>query len=126
MITEAQLHTKPTVLYIDDEAYNLIAFKASFRNYYTVYTAESAREAIEILHVRDFPPPTKSGGPSIKSIIKSVLAYHAASCRAIVGEPSPLPKKAKARSREDKIETFFFSREFEPRSRGASRVWGER
>ena len=76
MITEAQLHTKPTVLYIDDEAYNLIAFKASFRNYYTVYTAESAREAIEILKknnieviITDQRMPEITGVAFLKSIV---------------------------------------------------------
>lgn len=33
------------VLYVDDEENNLIAFKASFRRYFTIYTAHSANEA---------------------------------------------------------------------------------
>lgn len=38
-----------TVLYVDDEENNLIAFKASFRRDFTVYTAISADEAKVIL-----------------------------------------------------------------------------
>ena len=37
------------VLYIDDEAHNLVAFKASFRREFTVFTAESASEGRSIL-----------------------------------------------------------------------------
>jgi response regulator RpfG family c-di-GMP phosphodiesterase len=37
------------ILYIDDEVNNLTAFKANFRRYYQVYTAESAEEGKKIL-----------------------------------------------------------------------------
>ncbi|MCW3078342.1 MAG: two-component system response regulator [Bacteroidetes bacterium] len=37
------------ILYIDDEANNLIGFKANFRRLYTIYTAESAKDAKAIL-----------------------------------------------------------------------------
>src|ERR1700740_2778557 len=37
------------VLYVDDEANNLLAFKASFRRFFTIYTAISADEAKPIL-----------------------------------------------------------------------------
>ncbi|MDB5230570.1 MAG: response regulator [Chitinophagaceae bacterium] len=37
------------VLYIDDEVNNLVAFKASFRRIFQVYTAESAEEGRRIL-----------------------------------------------------------------------------
>jgi response regulator RpfG family c-di-GMP phosphodiesterase len=37
------------VLYVDDEENNLIAFKASFRRYFTIYIANSAAEAELIL-----------------------------------------------------------------------------
>ncbi len=37
------------ILYIDDEVNNLTAFKANFRRYYTVFTAESAAEGKKIL-----------------------------------------------------------------------------
>lgn len=39
----------PTILYIDDERQNLVAFKASFRRYYEVLTAQSGEEAMEVL-----------------------------------------------------------------------------
>ncbi|RFM25844.1 response regulator [Deminuibacter soli] len=38
-----------TVLYVDDEPNNLLAFKAAFRRTFTVFTAESAEEAMGIL-----------------------------------------------------------------------------
>ena len=40
---------KISVLYIDDEAHNLVSFKASFRRTFNVYTAESAEEGGKIL-----------------------------------------------------------------------------
>lgn len=40
---------KASILYVDDEPSNLIAFKAAFRRYYTIYTASSAKEGLEIL-----------------------------------------------------------------------------
>ena len=40
---------KINVLYVDDEENNLIAFKASFRRYFSIYTAVSADEAQQIL-----------------------------------------------------------------------------
>lgn len=41
------------ILYIDDEIHNLNAFKASFRRLYTVFTAESAEDAVKILSQND-------------------------------------------------------------------------
>jgi response regulator RpfG family c-di-GMP phosphodiesterase len=37
------------VLYIDDEPHNLVSFRASFRRYFNIYTAESAAEGRKIL-----------------------------------------------------------------------------
>ncbi|MES2567704.1 MAG: hybrid sensor histidine kinase/response regulator [Bacteroidota bacterium] len=37
------------VLYVDDEENNLVAFRANFRKIYDVYTADSAKKALEIL-----------------------------------------------------------------------------
>lgn len=45
--------TKPRILFIDDEATNLVAFKASFRKLYDVHTAESGAEALKILEQTD-------------------------------------------------------------------------
>ncbi len=42
---EKQYH----ILYVDDEPQNLLAFKASFRRYYHIYTANSGLDGIEIL-----------------------------------------------------------------------------
>lgn len=45
--------SKITVLYVDDEENNLIAFKASFRRDFTIFTALSADEAKVILAAND-------------------------------------------------------------------------
>ena len=37
------------VLYVDDEENNLISFKASFRRYFSIYTANSVKEAYTVL-----------------------------------------------------------------------------
>jgi len=44
---------KINVLYVDDEENNLNAFKASFRRYFTVYTALSAADASVILNANE-------------------------------------------------------------------------
>jgi response regulator RpfG family c-di-GMP phosphodiesterase len=41
---------KINVLYVDDEENNLIAFKASFRRYFSIFTAHSADDAKSILN----------------------------------------------------------------------------
>jgi response regulator RpfG family c-di-GMP phosphodiesterase len=41
------------VLYVDDEENNLVAFKASFRRYFTIFTAKSPKEAQVILKEHD-------------------------------------------------------------------------
>lgn len=41
---------KINVLYVDDEEQNLVSFKASFRRYFSIFTANSANEAQEILN----------------------------------------------------------------------------
>lgn len=43
------METKHTILYIDDEPDNLLAFKAVFRRHYTIYSVQSAEEAIQTL-----------------------------------------------------------------------------
>ncbi len=43
------MHKSPEILYIDDEANNLISFKATFRYRYLVYTAINTEEARQIL-----------------------------------------------------------------------------
>lgn len=44
---------KKTILYVDDEHHNLVAFKASFRRHYKVLTAQSGEEALDILASED-------------------------------------------------------------------------
>ncbi|MFH0734023.1 MAG: adenylate/guanylate cyclase domain-containing protein [bacterium] len=43
------MEEKFTILYVDDEEHNLIAFKAAFRREYNILTAISAKDGIEIL-----------------------------------------------------------------------------
>lgn len=64
------------VLYIDDEVNNLVAFKANFRKYYQIFTAESALEGKEILKankihviVSDHRMPNMTGVEFFESIV---------------------------------------------------------
>jgi len=64
------------ILYVDDEVHNLNAFKASFRRIFNIFTAESAKEAMEILKtqemhiiVSDQRMPITSGVEFLQSII---------------------------------------------------------
>lgn len=68
---------KINILYVDDETNNLVAFKANFRNYYNVYTAESAAEGLQILKdqkvhiiITDQRMPNMTGVEFLESIIK--------------------------------------------------------
>ncbi len=44
---------KPKILFVDDEAQNLLAFKSAFRRTYQIHTAESAKLGIQILRQED-------------------------------------------------------------------------
>lgn len=44
------MENKIHILYVDDEENNLLSFKASFRRYFTIFTAQSAEEAKQILN----------------------------------------------------------------------------
>lgn len=66
------------VLYIDDEENNLLAFKASFRRQYEIYTANSAAEGLKILEnlsveviIADQKMPGMTGVEFFKSIAHS-------------------------------------------------------
>jgi len=66
------------VLYIDDEENNLLAFKASFRRQYEIYTAISAAEGLKILQnisveviIADQKMPETTGVEFFKSISKN-------------------------------------------------------
>ncbi len=39
-----------SILFVDDEEQNLVTFKATFRRDYTIYTANSALEGLEVMH----------------------------------------------------------------------------
>jgi len=53
VITASDALGKPEILYIDDEEDNLFVFKAAFRRFYKVYTAQSGEEGLEILKEKD-------------------------------------------------------------------------
>ncbi len=44
---------KPPILYVDDEEHNLTVFEAAFEDYYTIHTALSARQALDILRLEE-------------------------------------------------------------------------
>lgn len=44
-----ELNDKPNILYVDDEPDNLLVFKAAFRRNYTIFTAESGPDGLDIL-----------------------------------------------------------------------------
>ncbi|GIV32598.1 MAG: hypothetical protein KatS3mg031_0133 [Chitinophagales bacterium] len=46
---------KISVLYVDDEVHNLMAFKASYRKRYRVFTASSCKEGLQILEKENIP-----------------------------------------------------------------------
>src|SRR5487761_2258745 len=69
---------KINVLYIDDEPHNLVAFKASFRRFFTIFTAESAEEGRQILDTEnihiilsDQRMPKMTGIEFFESIVKT-------------------------------------------------------
>lgn len=69
---------KINVLYIDDEADNLVTFKANFREHYTIFTAISAEEGKKILEaneihvlITDQRMPVQTGVQFLESIIKT-------------------------------------------------------
>ncbi|HET7818467.1 MAG TPA: response regulator [Bacteroidia bacterium] len=68
---------KISILYLDDEENNLVAFKANFRTFYTVYTTTSADEAMKILRsnkinvvISDQRMPNVTGVQFFENILK--------------------------------------------------------
>ena len=64
------------VLYVDDEVNNLNSFKAAFRRYFTIYTAQSAREGRKVLEneeigviITDQRMPGETGIEFLESIL---------------------------------------------------------
>jgi PAS domain S-box-containing protein len=69
--------TKIKVLYVDDEPNNLISFKANYREFFEIYTAESAEAGRKILMekevhilITDQRMPGKSGVQFLESTLK--------------------------------------------------------
>lgn len=78
---------KPSILYVDDERSNLEAFTASYRRYYDIHTANSAKEAINILNnnkieliITDQRMPEMTG----VQFLEAVVPTHANSIRMIL------------------------------------------
>jgi len=66
---------RPKILYVDDEADNLIVFKSASRRFYDVHTATSGAEALSIVEkepitliVTDQRMPEMTGIELIKSL----------------------------------------------------------
>ncbi len=66
-----------SILYIDDEVNNLVAFKANFRRDYKVFTTEFVDEALTILRenkiqivITDQRMPSKTGVEFLQDVIK--------------------------------------------------------
>ena len=66
-----------SILYIDDEVHNLVAFKANFRRDYKIFTTESVDEALTLLReneiqiiITDQRMPGKTGVEFLQDIIK--------------------------------------------------------
>lgn len=66
-----------SILYVDDEVNNLVAFKANFRTFCDVFIAESAEEGLEILRknkihviITDQRMPNMTGVQFLEQVIK--------------------------------------------------------
>jgi response regulator RpfG family c-di-GMP phosphodiesterase len=71
------MNKKFTILYVDDEISNLNVFKNTFRRDYNIFTAESAKEGLEILDkesidliLTDQRMPEMSGVDFLKKVIQ--------------------------------------------------------
>ena len=71
------METKISVLYVDDEENNLISFKATFRLKYTVYTALSGDQALQLIQekpidiiITDQRMPQMTGVELLEEVIK--------------------------------------------------------
>ncbi len=74
---------KLNILYVDDEEQNLISFKAAFRRYHNIFTANSGREGMEILlsepiHliITDQRMPEMTGIQFLEKVILNVPRHH--------------------------------------------------
>ena len=76
-----------SVLYVDDEAPNLSAFKANFRRNFNVFLAESAKEALEMVAenkidvvITDHMMPGRSG----VDLLEQLKTEHPFICRILI------------------------------------------
>lgn len=66
-----------TILYVDDERQNLVSFKASFRRFYDIHTAQGGKDALEIMRqhhidlvISDQRMPEMTGVELFEKILK--------------------------------------------------------
>ena len=97
------MQDKISVLYVDDESHNLNSFKASFRREFTVYIAQSAAEATQILKqdndiqiiISDQRMPGITGVEFLESTIEAypdairILLTGYADINAVIVSPAP-------------------------------------
>jgi CheY-like chemotaxis protein len=79
--------TTARVLYVDDEASNLIVFKAQFKKSMEIWTASSGAEALDILDQREIPvvlSDQKMPGMSGAELLAEVRVRHPHAVRMIV------------------------------------------
>lgn len=75
------------ILYIDDEANNLVGFKANFRKFYNVFTAQSAEEGRKILNesnINIIITDQKMPGITGIEFLQSILIEHPDPIRMIL------------------------------------------
>jgi response regulator RpfG family c-di-GMP phosphodiesterase len=104
-----QLVHSTTVLYLDDEKHNLNSFTANFRRRYEVITAQTEKEALELLKTNDvdvfltdYKMPKINGNqmiekvkclyPSIKSMIITAYSDGIKSSVPILHKPFNIPE----------------------------------
>ena len=78
---------KVNVLYVDDEASNLSAFKASFRREFNIFLAQSAIEGVDILEKNEIHIVlTDQRMPEITGVefLKSIIEVHPNPIRMLV------------------------------------------
>lgn len=78
---------KPSVLFVDDEIFNLSSFRANFRKDFNVFLADSAEQAYEVLNeneihvvISDHRMPGKTG----VEFLSSLIVKHPASIRILL------------------------------------------
>ena len=78
---------KITVLYIDDEPHNLVAFRATFRRKFKIFTAESAVEGRQLLEENDIQiilSDQRMPGETGIEFFESIIEHHPEPIRILI------------------------------------------